>query len=160
MFDSDRGTRPDVQPAPTPCLWSGCPLLLWHVGTHAPAIGDARCTPRTQERGGRIVYWNVRDVHAGSVAVGQHAEVAPSRWIRLFGSQQGVAFERVFAFGDEASYHGDDLTRVGLLTDIEAEGVSVRAEGTTVCLSIGDFLIHNRGFHTLRSDHRAALASV
>lgn len=28
---------------PIPCLWNGCTLLLWHVGSHRPHLEPSQC---------------------------------------------------------------------------------------------------------------------
>ena len=143
-----------LDPAPTPCLVDGCPLLFLHVGPHAPPRGDERTAPRVALRDtGRIVYWNVQDRsrkgRAGDVLCGQHVEVAPSRWIRLFGSFQREAFETVFAVGDEAAHSGYNLTYTGVITAIGNKTVSIR-NGATHRLGLYDFLIWNRRFDAAR----------
>lgn len=143
-----------LDPAPTPCLVDGCPLLFWHLGPHAPARGDERTAPRVAIRDtGRIVYWNVQDRtrkgRPGDVLCGQHVELAPGRWIRLFGSYQRQAFETVFALGDEAAHSGYNLTYTGVITAIGNKTVSIR-DGATRRLGLYDFLIWNRGFDAAR----------
>lgn len=149
--------------APIPCLWNDCPLLLWHVGDHAAANA---LEPRIEECEGRFVYWNVKDAdrkgHLGRVARGQHAEVRPRKWIRLFGAENGVAFERMFALGAEAAYGGYNLTYTGNVVSIGQKTVTVRDESVTSRLSIFDFLFWNRRFDAqrVRECNRRTLATL
>jgi hypothetical protein len=141
-------------PAPSPCLFGGCLLLLWHLGEHACSPNDERCAPRIEMRDTRrIVYWHVQDRsrkgRVGDVLGGQHAEVAPGRWIRLFGSYQRAAFETVFAIGDEAAHSGYNLTYTGAITAIGNRTVSIR-DGATRRLGLYEFLIWNRDFDAVR----------
>jgi hypothetical protein len=145
----------DLQPAPAPCLWDGCPLLLWHTGPHLPANTNVGIEPRVEKReGGRIVYWNVKDNdrkgYCGRIAHGQHAELAPRQWIRLFGIDNRVAFDRVFRPGDEVAYSGYNLTYTGNIVGIGHKTISVRDERVTKRLSIYDFLFWNRKFDAAR----------
>lgn len=151
------GTDPMLVPAPPPCLFGGCLLLLWHRGEHACSDNDPRYAPRVEVRDtGRIVYWHVKDKdrkgQAGRVAHGQHAEVAPRRWIRVFGVDAGMAFDRVFAMGDEAAYSCFNLTYTGRIEAIGNRTVTVR-DDRAYRLSIFDFVFWNRRF-----DAKATLA--
>jgi hypothetical protein len=155
-----------LERAPAPCLFGGCPLLLWHLGEHASSGSDPRCAPRVEVRGtGRIVYWNVKDKdrkgHAGRVAPGQHAEVAPRRWVRVFGIDAGMAFDRVFATGDEAAYSGFNLTYTGRIEAIGNSTVTVR-DDRSHRLSIFDFVFWNRRFNAQSAlvRNRAILAQL
>jgi hypothetical protein len=160
---NDIHARCDLLPAPTPCLWGGCPLMLWHLGPHQPPNGVCGTEPRVEAReGGRLRYWNVKDndrkAHVGRVARGQHAEVLPRSWIRLFGIDDGKAFDRVFSVGDEAAYGGYNLTHTGQIVAIGLKTVSVRDEREAKRLSIYDFLFWNRRFDAQRT--RAANIEV
>ena len=149
------GTRAPLElpPAPTPCLWQGCPLLLWHVGPHL-----SRNTPvasRIESRdGGRLVYWHVKDADRkgfiGATMRGRHAEVAPRRWIRLFGTVDGQAIDRAFAIGDEAAYDGYNLTYTGVITNIGNQTVTIRDGRTVKRLSICSFHVWNWNFDAAR----------
>ncbi len=159
-------TNPMPVPAPAPCLFGGCLLLLWHLGDHSCSASDGRCAPRVEVRDtGRVVFWNVKDKdrkgHVGRVAHGQHAEVAPRRWIRLFGVDGGAAFDRVFALGDEAAYSGYNLTYTGRIEAIGNSTVTVRDDGARR-LSIFDFLVWNRRFDAAktRADNREVMQRI
>jgi hypothetical protein len=152
-----------VDPAPAACLVDGCPLLAMHLGPHAPAKGDERTAPRIALRDtGRIVYWNVQDRarkgRAGDVLCGQHAEVAPLLWLRLFGCYDGKAFERVFVLGDEAAYSGYNLTYTGEIIAIGNKTVTIR-DGATRRLGLYDFMVWNRNFDAGRVRERNRIIS-
>lgn len=130
--------------------------MLWHVGAHQCADAVDGSEPRIEAlEDGRVRYSNVKDNdrkgHSGRVARGQHAEVAPRRRIRLFGLDDGRAFDRVFAIGDEAAYSGYNLTYTGQIVAIGAKTVTVRDEHETRRLSIYDFLFWNRRFDAERT---------
>ncbi len=151
---TDEARRYDLLRAPTPCLWNGCPRLLWHLGPHLHR--NAQVDPRIELReGGRILYWNVKDNDrkgfTGSVARGQHAEVAPGAWVRLFGANGGTAFVGLFGIGDEAAYGGYNLTYTGTITAIGPKTITVRDGRTVKRLSIYDFLAWNRSFDAKRT---------
>lgn len=144
------GEAIQLLPAPTPCLFGGCLLLLWHLGEHACSLDDERYAPRIEMRDtGRIVYWHVKDKdrkgHVGRIAHGQHAEVAPRRWIRVFGVDAGVAVDRVFKIGEEVAYSGYNLTYTGQIEAIGNSTVTVR-DGRIKRLSIFDFVFWNHRF--------------
>jgi hypothetical protein len=102
-----------------------------------------------------LVYRNVKDAdrkgHSGRVRHGQHAEVAPGHWIRVFGTENGSAFDRVFTIGDEAAYSGYCLTYTGTIISIAPKTVTVRDEHECKRLSIHDFLFWNRRFDAERT---------
>lgn len=143
-----------IPPAPTPCLWKDCPLLLWHLGPHLPM--NAPVAPRIEARdGGRLVYWHVKDADRkgfiGRTLRGRHAEVAPSRWIRLFGAVDGRAIDRSFTIGAEAAHSGDNLTYIGVITNIGPKTITVRDDaGTVKRLSIYSFHVLNWNFDAAR----------
>jgi hypothetical protein len=151
----------EIPPAPTPCLWNGCRLLLWHLGDHARASRDERYTHRLELReAGRVVHWNVKAKDTrreiGRIEPGQHAEIAPGRWIRVFGVCDEVAVDRVFWLGDEAAYDGFNLTYIGRIEAIGTSTITVR-NGSARRLSIYDFVFWNKRFDvsTIRANNRA-----
>jgi len=133
--------HPALPPPPTPCLWQGCPLLLWHLDGHAsPTQPDPRCEPRIETRdGGRIIHWNVADELDGvrRSARGQHVEVAPGAWIRLFGVHEGRGYELTFAIGDAVArgHH----TASGVIVAIDATSITLCDGTATQRLSLYEF---------------------
>lgn len=135
--------RPALPPAPTPCLWQGCPLLLWHLGGHASRTEpDPRCEPRIENRDdGRVLHWNVGDELGGlrRSARGQHAEVAPGARIRLFGAAEGHAYDCVFAIGDAVARSLRAPTLRGVITAIGATSIAIHDGSAVHRLSFYDF---------------------
>lgn len=147
------GGAPRPGPAPLPCLWQGCPLLLFHVGPHLSA--NAEVDTRIEKlEGGRVVYWHVKDADRkgsiGRTMRGRHAEIALRRWIRLFGAVDGKAIDRAFAIGEEAAYDGYNLTYTGTITAIGTKTVTIRDERTIKRLSIYSFHVWNWNFDAAR----------
>lgn len=140
--------RADLPPAPTPCLWNGCPLLLWHIGPHLPR--NAVVEPRIEVREERHIYWHVKDADrkgfTGRTARGRHAEVAPGRWIRLFGAVDDRAIDRLFTIGEEAAHSGYNLTHTGVIAAIRPKMVIIHDDRTVKRLSIYSFHIWNWNF--------------
>lgn len=140
-----------IQPAPSPCLFHGCKLLLWHTGEHARSDKDARYGHRVEIRDGgrRVVHWNVKDKDskrcAGHVEPGQHAEIAQRSWIRVFGTCDGKAVDRVFGIGDEAAYDGYNLIYTGRIEAIGPNTVTIR-DGHVRRISIYEFVFWNKRF--------------
>lgn len=131
--------------------------MLWHLGPHQPPNGVSGSEPRFEAReGGRLRYWNVKDNdrkgHVGRVARGQHAEVLPRSWVRLFGIDDGKAFDRVFSVGDEAAYGGYNLTYTGQIVAIGLKTVTLNDPQLRVLLA-GASLTVQRLF---LSGHRGA----
>jgi hypothetical protein len=148
-------------PAPTPCLFKGCRLLFWHLGEHACSNRDERYAHRIELRDtGRVVHWNVKAKDTkrsvGRVEPGLHAEIAPRRWIRIFGVCDDAAFDRVFWVGDEAAYDGYNLTYIGRIEAIGSSTVTIRS-GHVRRISICDFVFWNKRHDvaTVRAGNRA-----
>jgi hypothetical protein len=139
-----------VLPAPTPCSFGGCRLLLWHLGDHAPSGFDERYAPRVERRdSGRIVYWNLLNEAPrsglGRARHGLHLEVAPERWVRVFGTgDDDVAIDRASWIGDEAL--GDGASKAsGRIQSIGPNIITITRDRAPRCtqVSVATFLRWN-----------------
>jgi len=140
-------------------------LLLWHLGGHASATEpDPRCEPRTARReDGRVVHWNVADELGGVrySAPGQHVEVAPGAWVRLFGTADGQAYDRLFVVGDRASRGLHSPTSRSVISAIGATSIAIHDERCMHRLSLYDFQRSNaHPAPTWPSDVRAAVDAI
>ncbi len=88
--------------------------------------------------------------HPGHVAHGHHAEVAPRRFIRLYGiDRNGVggpmAYDRTFRVGDVAEYDSYNLHYLGMIVALGEKTVTIEEDtGATHRLTVYEFSWRNR----------------
>lgn len=93
--------------------------------------------------------------HEGEVLRGAHAEIAPGKSIRIFGTEHNhrlspLSYDLTFKVGDEAVYGGRNIKYLGKITKIGPQTVTIADDHNVRQLDLYTFITRNWNYNAER----------